>query len=155
MASQGSSCLVCYCLSGFGNFSQVNDGNPGTVHAAVGRHQSPFPQSAAAALWWSFSAEDEIYSVFLLEASPGLWCVLMSNTLQRLACELLCCCCSARCCRGFAPAPCVYNLYVQQRMGTGLVPRQESQPTALHPPFGRFSPLGRRVCVCFPSLSLV
>lgn len=92
--------------------------------------------------------------IFLLEASAELWCVLMSDMLQRLARELPCHR-SARCCCGFALAPCTYELYVQQRMGTGLVPRQESRPTALHHPFGRFSVPGGRVCVCFPSLSLV
>ena len=153
-ASRGHSCLVCRRLSGFGDFPSAKDGNSGAIRAAAGRYQSLLLQRAATVLRWSFSAEDEIYSDFLLEASAELWCVLMSDMLQRLARELPCHC-SARCCCRFALAPCTYELYVQQRMGTGLVPRQESRPTALHHPFGRFSVPGRRVCVCFPSLSLV
>lgn len=102
-------------------------------------------QQAAAALRWSFSAEDEMYSDVLLEAPAGHWCILMSNTLQRLARALPCCC----------SAPCTCQLYVHQRMGTASLPRLESCPTALLCPFGRFPLPKRKVSVCFPSLSLV
>ena len=153
-ARRGPSCLACRHLAGFGGFLSAKGGNPGAIGAATGRRRSLLPQRAAAAHQWSFSAEDEIYSDFLLAACARLWCVFMSNTLQRLARELLCCR-SARCCHGFAPALGTCELHVQQRMVTGTVPRQESRPAASHHPSGRFSPPGRRVSVCFPSLSLV
>lgn len=105
------------------------------------RKQAPVPasQQAAAALRWSFSAEDEINSDVLLEASAGHWCILMSNMLQRLARAFLC----------------THQLYVHQRLGTAPVPWQESCPTALHHPFGKFPLPKRKVSVCFPSWSLV
>lgn len=111
------------------------------------RGQAPVPasQQAAAALRWSFSAEDEIYSDVLLEAPARHWCILMSNTLQRLAREFPCCC----------SAPCSCQLYVHQGMGTASVPRQEACSTALLCPFGRFPLPKRKVSVCFSLLNLV
>lgn len=139
------SCLICRCFSGFGDFALAKRWKPKCNPSC--RRQAPVPalQQAAVALRWGFSAEDEIYSDILLEASAGHWCILMSNTLQRLARAFPCCC----------SALCTYQLYVHQRMGTAY-PQAGVLPHCPVPSLWEVSSSqGVKVCVCFPSLSLI
>lgn len=73
----------------------------------------------------------------------------MSNMLQRLARELLGRCLTWQC-RRFALALCTYELYVQWRMETGLVPGQGSR---LAPSLWEVLSPRRKVYLCFSSFS--